>query len=323
MGKVLITGGAGFIGTNLALYLIEMGYMVSIMDIKTPRCKKLIPFFKKIDLLEIDNLKDYFKDISPDYVIHLGARTDLDGETLLDYSANIAGVSNVIAAINSTSSIKKTIFASSRLVCKLGYKPIDENDYFPTTPYGESKVKTEKIIKASKINCDWCIVRPTSIWGPWFGIPYRTFFDTVRSGYYIHPLGVEVEKLFGFVGNSVFQVEKLLVANGRKVHKKVFYLADYEPINVLQFAKKIRKSFGLNDFIFQLPLVILRIIALAGDLIKIFGLKNPPLTSFRLENLKTNMDFDMNNIIEVVGRDLPFTLDEALNETVTWIKHDV
>tara|TARA_B110000908_G_scaffold117700_1_gene137968 strand:- start:757 stop:1728 length:972 start_codon:yes stop_codon:yes gene_type:complete len=322
MEKVLITGGAGFIGMNLALYLIKLGYIVSITDSKIPRCDKLIPFFRQVDLLEIDNLKDYFNEMSPEYVVHLGARTDLDGETLLDYSANTSGVYNVIAAINSTPSVKKTIFASSRLVCKLGYKPSDENDYLPTTAYGESKVEFEKIIKTSKIDCDWCIVRPTSIWGPWFGIPYRTFFDTVRRGYYIHPLGAEVEKLFGFVGNSVFQIEKLLLANTNQMHKKVFYLADYECINVLSFAKKIRKSFGLKDFILQLPLNILKMMALAGDLLKMFGVKNPPLTSFRLENLKTNMNFDMNNIIEVVGPDLPFTLDDAVNETVTWIKHN-
>ena len=320
MGKVLITGGAGFIGMNLALYMTKLGYGVNITDIKIPRCNQLIPFFRQIDLLDIDNLKDYFNEISPDYVIHLGARTDLDGETLLDYSANISGVSNVIAAINSTPSVKKTIFASSRLVCKLGYKPSDENDYLPTTTYGESKVETEKIIKSSEINCAWCIVRPTSIWGPWFEIPYRTFFDTVRNGYYIHPLGVKVEKLFGFVGNSVFQIEKLLLANNNQVHKKVFYLADYECINVLHFAKKIRKSSDLNDFILEAPLIILKSIALVGDLLKIFGVKNPPLTSFRLDNLITNMDFDMNNIIDVIGQDLPFKLDDAVNETVTWIK---
>lgn len=322
MGKVLITGGAGFIGTNLALYLIKLGYTVSVTDINIPSCNKLLPFFRQIDLLEINILKNYFKEINPDYVVHLGARTDLEGKTLLDYNANIVGVSNVIDSINSISSVKKTIFASSRLVCKLGYKPLDENDYLPTTPYGESKVVTEKLIKTSKINCDWCIIRPTSIWGPWFGIPYRTFFDIVRSGYYIHPLGVEVEKLFGFVGNSVFQIEKLLLAKNHMVHKKVFYLADYESINVLQFAKKIRKSFGLSDFIYQLPLIILRVIALGGDLIKAAGLKNPPLTSFRLDNLKTNMHFDMDNIIEVVGRDLPFKLDDAVDETVAWMKHD-
>lgn len=32
--------------------------------------------------------------------------------------------------------------------------------------------------------CDWCIIRPTSIWGPWFGVPYRNFFDMVMHRMY-------------------------------------------------------------------------------------------------------------------------------------------
>ena len=77
MEKVLITGGAGFIGINLALYMYKLGYKINIIDIKTPRCRKLIPFFRRIDFLEIDNLKDYFKEINPDYVVHLGSRISL------------------------------------------------------------------------------------------------------------------------------------------------------------------------------------------------------------------------------------------------------
>ena len=62
--------------------------------------------------------------------------------------------------------LKKIIIASSMLVCELGYSPKNFNDYKPNTLYGESKVLTEKIVK--KFKNSWTIVRPTSIWGPWF-----------------------------------------------------------------------------------------------------------------------------------------------------------
>ena len=46
--------------------------------------------------------------------------------------------------------------------------------------------KPDKIVN-QKANHDFVIVRPTSIWGPFFEIPYRTFFDTVRKNLFFIP----------------------------------------------------------------------------------------------------------------------------------------
>jgi hypothetical protein len=61
------------------------------------------------------------------------------------------------------------------------------------------------------------MVRPTSIWGPWFEIPYRTFFDATARGRYLHPRGRKVRKSFGYVGNTVYQLDRLMFAEGPKV----------------------------------------------------------------------------------------------------------
>ena len=116
----------------------------------------------------------------------MAARTDLDGQSLEDYAANIKGVENIVNVINKIESVNKIIFTSSRLVCEIGYNPKDELDYKPSTVYGESKILGEKIVRASKIkNTDWLIVRPTSLWGPWFGIPYKSFFDIIAIATFI------------------------------------------------------------------------------------------------------------------------------------------
>ena len=50
----------------------------------------------------------------------------------------------------------------------------NDNDFKPNTIYGNSKVKCEEVIKNSKnVNFTILIIRPTSIWGPWFGDPYK------------------------------------------------------------------------------------------------------------------------------------------------------
>ena len=115
-------------------------------------------------------------EFQPEYIIHLAARTDLNGKSVSDYSANIEGVENMVKISNSLASLKRVIYASSRLVCKIGYQPKSYNDFCPTTFYGESKMIGEMIVRNyTKSFYSWSIVRPTSIWGPWFDVPYRNF----------------------------------------------------------------------------------------------------------------------------------------------------
>jgi nucleoside-diphosphate-sugar epimerase len=109
------------------------------------------------------------------------------------------------------------------LVCRLGYQPNGEDDYSPNTKYGESKVIGEQIVKRyTHLPFEWLIVRPTSLWGPWFDIPYRGFFEAVRAGWYIHPKNCEIRRSYGFVLNSVCQLERLSLAEASQVAGRGF-----------------------------------------------------------------------------------------------------
>ena len=184
--KILITGTSGFIGTNIVEYFLKRNYDILAIDINTPKIETHQKVWKNIDIRNFSNLKDEITSFSPDYIIHLAARTDLNGKTLDDYSSNIKGVENLMRVITLLPDLKKIIITSSMLVCHTGYYPKNQFDYSPTTIYGKSKVETERIVWANKPHCDWAIIRPTSIWGPWFGEPYRNFFDMVISHKYFN-----------------------------------------------------------------------------------------------------------------------------------------
>lgn len=250
----------------------------------------------------------------------MGARTDLDGLSISDYSANTVGVQNIIAAITGLKSLRRIIFASSRLVCRIGYQPDNEFDYCPSTPYGESKVLGEKIVRenSTQIPCPWLIVRPTSIWGPWFDIPYKTFFLTIVKGKYFHPGPEKILKSFGFIGNTVYQLQRLLDVPLYTFSAKTIYLGDYPPIDVEEMANKIQNTLGTPK-IKRMNLRYLHVAAKFGDMLKRFGWKNPPLTSFRLNNLVTPMIYDLEPLKLLVG-DLPFTMSQGVENTVVWLR---
>jgi GlcNAc-P-P-Und epimerase len=77
--------------------------------------------------------------------------------------------------------VKRMIFASSILGCKVSHMPLTVYDDSADTAYGKSKIEGGKILKkwSSKIFPS-VIVRPTSVWGPWFREPYLDFFRLLQ-----------------------------------------------------------------------------------------------------------------------------------------------
>lgn len=224
--RILITGASGFIGTNLLEDLYKKGYDVLNIDFNKPKIEERNSLWENIDIIDYDKFENAVLQYDPDYIIHLAARTDLDGKTLEDYSANTVGVENLMSIIHKLKKLKKIIITSSKFVTRNGYKIKSQTDYCPHTMYGESKVVTENKVWANKPQCDWCIIRPTSIWGPWFGVPYRNFFDIVMKRMYFHIGKIKCHKTYGYVGNAIYQIEQLLFNDTSDENNKVFYIGD-------------------------------------------------------------------------------------------------
>lgn len=323
MSRVVVTGGSGFIGSNLVEHLAGAGYEVLNLDTRQPRNPASGGQFRQLDILQREEFIDTVNSFDPQYIFHLAARTDLDGKSESDYAANIEGVRNAVAAALSAPSLERIVFASSMYVCRMGHVPRRDDEYCPHTAYGQSKVLGEQIVRreAGDKFC-WAIVRPTSIWGPWFGIPYISFFHAVRKGLYFHPKGYKIRRSYGFALNTVWQLRQLIeCADSSKVHGRMFYLADYEPIDPLLWAQIIAGHFGSPD-VREVPLGFLRIGAKFGDVLKLAGIKAPPLFSSRLNNLLTNAVFDLSPIREISG-EAPYTLSQGVAITVDWMRRHV
>ncbi len=320
MKKILITGGSGFIGTNIIEHILKLKqYEVMNIDIAAPKIAAHNVMWKELDIRNLNALLDYFLSYSPNIVIHLAARTDLNGKTIEEYDSNTVGVSNLIEALNRTASVERVIFASSMYVCEPGYIPKDFDDYKPHTLYGESKVQTEQIIKSAELNFSWAIIRPTSIWGPWFGEPYADFFKIVMSRKYFHMGSKACSKTYGYIDNTVYQIISLIEASPEKINKKVFYLGDSPAYDISRWADEIAQYIGIK--IPRIPFLFFKVAGWGGDFLKLFGIKFP-MTSFRLKNMTTNNIHNL-DLINELALNPPVMRVNAVKTTVDWLRRPI
>lgn len=104
--KLLITGGSGFIGSNVVSYF-ENKYEMMNIDKAEPKERRHLKYWKNVDINNYELLNETISGFDPDYIIHLAARTDLEGQSLEDYSANIGGVKNILEITKRLIHLKK------------------------------------------------------------------------------------------------------------------------------------------------------------------------------------------------------------------------
>tara|TARA_S200000501_G_scaffold271423_1_gene255166 strand:- start:7626 stop:8615 length:990 start_codon:yes stop_codon:yes gene_type:complete len=316
--KYLITGGSGFIGTNLISFLQKKYPSCSILNIDTssPRNVNQSRYWIDCDIMDFDKLLNEFKNFDPSYVVNLAAKASLDGKTAEHFPENITGAKNVAACVRKMNSILKFLHFSTQYVIKPGVEIKGDYFYKPYTPYGESKAIGEKIVRDMGIECDWLILRPTNIWGPWHSFFPFELWKYLSKRYYVHPGFEPINKYYGYIGNIVRQINSFLKKKHNLSSKKVFYLTDppidnYEWMNGFSnilSGKKVRR----------LPKVIWKTTALIGDGLKAVGVKSP-IDSGRYFRLTVNENIPYEDTIEFVGNS-KFDIKQGLEISLEWIK---
>ena len=156
--QILVTGGAGYIGSHCVLSLLDYGYDVVIFDnLSTGHAETVnelkkygnVTFFKG-DLLNFTDLKNLFEQINTDAVIHFAAFSQV-GESVKDpqkyYINNVCGTINLLKTMLEYN-VRKIVFSSTAATYgEPQYIPIDEkHPQNPINPYGQTKLTIEKIM---------------------------------------------------------------------------------------------------------------------------------------------------------------------------------
>lgn len=155
---ILVTGGAGYIGSHCVMALLEQNNDVVIFDnlstghIETVETlKKYGPVeFQKGDLTNFDDINSVFKNYDIDKVVHFAAFSQV-GESVVNpqkyYINNVCGTINLLRAMLENN-VKKIVFSSTAATYgEPVYIPIDEkHPQNPINPYGQTKLMIEKFM---------------------------------------------------------------------------------------------------------------------------------------------------------------------------------
>jgi GlcNAc-P-P-Und epimerase len=326
MNKLLITGGSGFIGTNLIEFYEEKGAHILNLDWSPALNPAHEKYRVDCDIMDVARVKAIFKDFQPNAVVHLAARTDsdiheLDGD-IDEYIQNTEGTQHVLDAIKATPTILRAVITSTQFVCKAGYLPQHDQDYDPYTLYGKSKMITEQLTRQAGLSCTWCLIRPSTIWGPW-SLRYRDImFPVMRKGLYFHPAKKDVYRSYGYVKNVVYQIDQMLTQPAERIHEQVFYVGD-RPINLLEWVKTIARHLT-GKSVRILPTGVVKGIALTGDVLTGAGMRFP-ITSIRFNSMTQDYITPIDKTIDVLGEP-PYSMEEGVKEMIAWydeVSHDI
>lgn len=317
MHRIVITGGSGFIGTNLIEALLKKGQSdVLSLDINPPKEFGHEKLWSKCDILDPKSLFDILSRYGPEQIIHLAGRTDMDGKVEEDYAANHVGTGNLIAAIQRITTVQRAVFTSSQFVVGPGALPTSEDEFRPHTIYGQSKVKSEQVIRNANLSCVWTIIRPTNVWGKWHPRYPKEFWRVLKQGRYVHPGGRGVVRSYAYVGNVVEQVFSILAASPETVDKRVFYVGD-PPIDLWDWTNAFSLEL-VGRPVRVVPRPLVRAIARIGDAVIALGGKFPIFTS-RYRSMTEDYVTPMQRTFDCLG--MPRVgLIEGVKETVCWLQ---
>ena len=185
--KILVTGGAGYIGSKLSYDLTDKGFKVVVFDNLSTGSRKLLNKkvkFYKIDISKSTKMKKIIKKEKINTIFHLAASLDVNEsmkKPMKYYLNNVVGTENLLKSIYGNKSIKKFIFSSTCAVYGNVEKELvdEKNNCNPVSHYGSSKLIAEKIIKnfAEKNNCSAAILRYFNV----IGADYKLRTGIIRS----------------------------------------------------------------------------------------------------------------------------------------------
>jgi UDP-glucose 4-epimerase len=194
--RVLVTGGAGFIGSHVTQALGERGLEIIVADNFSTGSTNNITrdlIVEDMDITDASRVNEIFERYKPQAVVHLAAYINLPEsvrEPKIDADNNIMGTINVMKA-SLENSAGKFVFASSAAVYGVpqSYPVCEDHPTNPESPYGISKLAGERYLQVLARDLRPVILRFTNVYGPRQNLDGKgeggvvsIFLDSIKNG---------------------------------------------------------------------------------------------------------------------------------------------
>ena len=304
--KILVTGGAGFIGSNIVDELIERKHKVVIVDnLATGNIKNVNKKakFYKVSVCDKKKIDEIFKKEKIDIVIHHAAQLDVRKsveDPCFDADVNIKGALNILEACKNTK-VKKIIFASSggTIYGECGTKAPDEKSFAnPLSPYGVAKLSVEHYIKAYRAlyGLKYTILRYANVYGP------------------RQDVNGEAGVVAIFIGRMTANKEVFIFGNGKQLRDYV-YVKDVVSANIKSLTKGnneiinigTQKTFSVNQLVKELSVIT--------------SYKNKPIFKPKRNGELFKSFLNISKAKKVLNWEPKVSIKEGLKNTVEYFKN--
>jgi UDP-glucose 4-epimerase len=262
----LVTGGAGFIGSHVAKYLLDMEHQVVVLDDLSEGFVDNIPKgadFVNGSILDKKIIQSLFRRNNFDYVFHLAAYAAEGLSSFIkryNYENNLIGSINLInASVNFD--IKCFVFTSSIAVYGSVQTPMSETTIpQPEDSYGIAKLAVEMELKATQsiFGLDYIIFRPHNVYGENQNIadPYRNvigiFMNQIMQN---RPMTIfgdgRQTRAFTYISDVAPIIAESV--NNPNARNRVFNIGSDECYDLNELAEKVSKIMGAEKKIVYLP----------------------------------------------------------------------
>ena len=334
LGRVLVTGGSGFVGANLVSELLRRGYDVRSFD-RAPSPLPAHPRLQTIegDICDPETVAGAVAGV--DTVFHTAAIIDLMGGASVteeyrqrSFAVNVGGTENLVRAAQGAG-VKRFVYTASNSVVMGGKRIAGGDETLPYTQrfndlYTETKVVAEKFVLAcnGQDGLLTCSIRPSGIWGRGDQTMFRKVFESVLAGHVKVLVGSKQVKLDNsYVDNLIhgFILAAEHLVPGGTAPGQAYFINDGEPINMFEFSRPVVQACGQPWPKLRVPGRLVWLAMTAWQWLHFrFGLPKPLLEPLGVERIYLDNHFSIAKAQRDLGYRPLFTTEQALAECLPY-----
>ncbi|AFM18772.1 nucleoside-diphosphate-sugar epimerase [Mycolicibacterium chubuense NBB4] len=338
LGRVLVTGGSGFVGANLVTELLDQGLEVRSFD----RAPSPLPAHPRLETVQgdITDTDDVARAVGSgtaavDTIFHTAAIIDLMGGGSVteeyrrrSFAVNVTGTENLVHAAQKAG-VKRFVYTASNSVVMGGQRISGGDETLPYTQrfndlYTETKVAAEKFVLSQNgvSGMLTCSIRPSGIWGRGDQTMFRKVFESVLAGHVKVLVGGKNVKLDNsYVHNLVhgFILAGQHLVPGGTAPGQAYFINDGEPINMFEFSRPVVEACGQPWPRFRVPGRLVWFAMTVWQLLHFrFGLPKPLLEPLAVERLYLDNYFSIAKAQLDLGYQPLYTTEQALEHCLPY-----